>query len=135
MGYLTYSLPYAVGSSPTLHIRGMIASCAIKKGAIIEKCPVILIPKEELSSLFNTKLNNYYFDWTKDTRAIVLGYGSIINHSYTPNAAYRWDYKQKFMVYYAVRDIEVGDEVMINYNGVPSDTTPLPQGWVSSKSY
>lgn len=113
----------------------MIATEFIKRGAVIEKCPAILIPKNELPALFSTKLNNYYFDWTANTRAIVLGYGSVINHSFSPNAAYRWDYKNKYMVYYALCDISKGEEVVINYNGVPTDKTPLPEGWVSSKSY
>lgn len=130
-----YCLPYAVGISPTLHIRGMIASCDIKKGAIIEKCPIVLLPKSDLPALFSTKLNNYYFDWTVDTRAVVLGYGSVINHSFSPNADYRYDYKNKFMIYFAISDIQAGDEVLINYNGDPADMTPLSEGLVSSKSF
>ena len=130
-----YCLPYEVGISPTLHIRGMIANCDIKKGEVIERCPVIEIPKKEWPLLYQTKLQNYYFDWTNNAHVIALGYGSLVNHSFTPNAAYRWDYKNKYMVYFAVSNIVSGDEVTINYNGDLSDKSPLPDGWVNLKSY
>ena len=125
------NIPYEIGISPTLNIRGMIASRAIKKKSVIEACPVVLLPISELSHIQHTELQNYYFDWNATHISIVLGYGSLINHSYTPNAAYRWDYRHRKMVYFAIADIAIGDEVLINYNGIPDDTTPLPHGWTS----
>lgn len=122
------TLPYEIGISPTLHIRGMIAAKDIKKGAILEKCPIIRIPKKEMPHLLQTVLQNYYFDWTREHHVIVLGYGSLINHSYTPNAAYKWDYKNKHLIMYAISSIRAGEEVMINYNGVPGDMSPLEEG-------
>ncbi len=130
-----YCLPYAVGISPTLHIRGMVATVDIKKGAIIERCPVILVPKSEQEHLFKTKVKNYFFDWTKKECAVVLGYGSLVNHSFTPNAIYKWDYKGKFMLYVAISDIKKGEEVLINYNGIPNDETPLDSGLMTHRSY
>lgn len=124
-------LPYKVGISPKLHIRGMIATRDIKKHEILEQCPVICIPKKEQGALFQTILQNYYFDWTKTHCAIVLGYGSLINHSFSPNASYRCDYKHKCLVFYAIKVVKRGDEVLVNYNGISRDTTPLPQGWVN----
>lgn len=124
-------LPYTIGISPSLGIRGMIASILIRKGAIIEACPVVLLPISKLQSIERTILGNYYFDWSSKEISIVLGYGSLINHSYTPNAAYRWDFRGKKLVFYSLRDIKKGEEVLINYNGDPDDKTPLPPGWVS----
>lgn len=130
-----YCLSYAVGISPTLGIRGMIAVSDIQKGKVIERCPIILVPKSEQEHLLQTKIQNYYFDWTEKDCAVVLGYGSLVNHSFTPNAAYRWDYLHKNMVYFSLRNIRKAEEVTINYNGDPNDKTSLPVGWVSSKSY
>ncbi len=124
-------LPYTIGISPSLRIRGMIASARIRKGEIIEACPVILLPIAELPLIQRTILGNYYFDWSKTAIAIVLGYGSLINHSYTPNAAYRWDFRGKKLVFYSLRDIKKGEEVVVNYNGEPDDRTPLPPAWVN----
>lgn len=130
-----YCLPYAVGISPTLGIRGMIAVSSIRKASVIERCPVILVPKKEQVHLFQTKVRNYYFDWTRKNCAVVLGYGSLVNHSYSPNAYYRWDYKAKYLTFVALKDIPKGEEVTINYNGDPVDMTPLDSGLMSSKSY
>jgi len=124
-------LPYSIGISPTLHIRGMIASRDIRAKEVIEACPVVLLPISELSHINNTELQNYYFDWDKKHIAITLGYGSIINHSFKPNAAYRWDYTHHRIVYFALQSIASGEEIFINYNGDPMDTTPLPAGWTS----
>lgn len=124
-------LPYVVGNSPTLHIRGMIACEDIQKGGVIERCPVIRIPHDERPHLYQTKLKNYYFEWTKTHDAIVLGYGSLINHSFTPNAAYRWDFRNNSMAYFAIRDIKKQEEVFINYNGDPEDMSALDPGLVN----
>ena len=126
-------LPYEVGISPTLHIRGMIATEDIRKGAVIERCPVIPIPITEKSSLVQTELLNYYFEWTNSHNAIVLGYGSLINHSFKPNAAYTCGYKNKVMIYYAIKLIKKGEEVFVNYNGTPNDTTTLAPGLTNFK--
>jgi len=126
-------LPYEVGTSETLHIRGMIATENIHKGTIIERCPVIPIPIIEKPSLLQTELLNYYFEWTNSHNAIVLGYGSLINHSFKPNAAYTCGYKNKVMIYYAIKLIKKGEEVFVNYNGTPNDTTPLASGLISFK--
>jgi len=126
-------LPYEVGMSQTLHIRGMIATEDIRKGTIIERCPVIPIPITEKPGLLQTELHNYYFEWTNSHNAIVLGYGSLINHSFQPNAAYTYGYKNKVLIFYAIKVIKKGDEVFINYNGIPNDTTPLAPGLTSFK--
>jgi len=126
-------LPYEVGISKTLNIRGMIATEDIRKGAVIERCPVIPIPIVEKPNLLQTELQNYYFEWTNSHNAIVLGYGSLINHSFKPNAAYTCGYKNKVMIYYAIKPIKKGEEVFINYNGTPNDKTPLAPGLTSMK--
>ena len=69
--------------------RGVFARRAIKKGEVIEKVPVILIPKETVvGNAFGKVLDKYVFWWNNKTLAISLGYGSMYNHSFTPNAEY-----------------------------------------------
>ena len=116
---------FTVGISPTLGIRGIIATYGFKTGDIVEKCPVILIPKSEWPALMNTVLKKYYYEWTSTHHAIVLGYGSRINHSYTPNAKYVFDFKNKFLVYKAIIPIQTGSEITVNYNWDPTSKTPV----------
>jgi SET domain-containing protein len=122
-------IPMTVGVSPTLGIRGMLASRAIKAGEVVERCPVVLVDAPEHEHLVRTVLANYYFDWDRRHMAIVLGYGSLINHSFAPNAKYRYDYRNKYLVFVAVKPIAAEEEVTVNYNGDPGDLTPLPLGW------
>lgn len=73
-------LPFKIGISPTLKIRGNIATCDIKKNTIIEKCPVVLIEIKFENFLEATRLSSYYFIWDDKYHCIVLGYGGIFNH-------------------------------------------------------
>lgn len=118
-------LPFRVGISKFLKIRGIIATRNIQKGEVIERCPVILVPKKEEPHLFATVLKKYYFEWTKTHHSVVLGYGALINHSYNPNAGYRHDYHNTNIVYFALKDIGEGEELLINYNWDPNDKHPV----------
>ena len=58
------TLPFSVGPSPTLKIRGIIAARDIKKDETLEKCPIVLISKkEEEEALKQTVVWKYYFEW------------------------------------------------------------------------
>jgi len=106
--------------------RGVFAQKPFTKGEIIERPPVIAIPKEEVELIDKTVLFNYYYDWNDGQIAVVLGLGSLYNHSYHPNALYARKIEERIMEYTAYQDIAVGEEITINYNySVVSDRTPL----------
>lgn len=107
--------------------RGVFAQQNFKKGEVIETCPVIVLPSEEIDSLELTELYNYYFAWGPDSKdaAIALGYGSLYNHSYNPNARYYKDFENGLLKYVCIRDIQKGEEITINYNCDPEDKTPV----------
>lgn len=107
--------------------RGIFATRKIKKGELIHEAPVIISPKEEYQYLKKTILVEYAFWWGEDLEecALALGYGSLFNHSYTPNALYKLNLKNKTIDIYAYRDIKSGDEILINYNGDPEDDEPM----------
>lgn len=129
-------LPINLGISPTLKIRGIIAAEDIKKGRVIERCPVVLTDIHHDNYIDKTALRNYYFYWNKKNSALVFGYGSLYNHSYTPNAQYVYNYKKKLMVYRAIKNIKKGEEVTINYNYNPRSKKRLDPGLVTpDKSY
>ena len=118
-------LPFQVGISPTLKIRGIIATETIKPGQILEKCPVILYNNKEHSLLQHTFVEKYQFDWNQKKDCFVLGYGSLYNHSYDPNATFSYDYKNQFIVFKAIKQISPGEEIIINYNRDPKNQEPI----------
>ncbi|MFM8476053.1 MAG: SET domain-containing protein-lysine N-methyltransferase [Planctomycetaceae bacterium] len=56
--------------------------------------------------------------------AIALGFGSLYNHSYSPNARYD-DVGRQIKEYKALRDIQKGEEITINYNGSEDCMDPV----------
>lgn len=76
-------LPFCVGLSPTLGIRGLIATDKILKGQITEQCPAIIYLKNP-EIIEETIFDHYVFDWDENHEAMALGYGSLCNHSYQP---------------------------------------------------
>ncbi|MCC7246120.1 MAG: SET domain-containing protein-lysine N-methyltransferase [Saprospiraceae bacterium] len=102
-----------------VHGRGVFAARDISAEEIIEVCPVLLFPKDQLASIRATMLDDYYFDWGDDGEwyAVCLGYGSLYNHSYSPNAEYGMDFEAQTIDFYCLKDIAAGDEILINYNG------------------
>jgi len=106
--------------------RSVLAERNYKKGEIIESCPVIILSPKERKEAEKTILNYYIYPW-KSTRgaSVVLGYGSLINHSFNPNADWKQNFKTNSMVYRAIKDIKKGDEITVNYNGEPNDETEI----------
>lgn len=105
--------------------RGVFARRFIPAGTVFEQVPVIVLPDEEvLESTENSVLASYVFDWGEGTVALALGFGSMYNHSYSPNARYD-DRGRQTKIFTALRDIEAGEEVTINYNGHEEDLTPV----------
>ncbi len=107
--------------------KGIFAGEDIKAGEVIEEVPVILLPEEEISDLAKTKLLDYFFAWGEklEQAAIALGYGSLYNHSYKPNAKFVENYSKNTITYSAIKDIKKEEEILINYNGDPKDLRKL----------
>jgi uncharacterized protein len=102
-----------------IHGRGVFAARDITAGEVIEICPVLLFPKDQLPYMRQTVLDDYYFDWGEDGEwyAVCLGYGSLYNHAYDPNAEYVMDFDALTIDFYCLRDIHPGEEIFVNYNG------------------
>jgi SET domain-containing protein len=105
---------------------GVFALKDFKEGEIIESAPVLIFDTKGRKNLEKTLLSHYVYPW-RSTRgaALVLGYGSIYNHSFSPNADWKQNFKTKCMVYRALRPIKKGEEVTVNYNGEPDDDKPI----------
>ena len=97
--------------------RGVYARRDIKKGEIIERCPIIEGPKNDTSNLKESVLVTYffYFGKNKEQVAIALGFGSMYNHSDKPNTTYKIKRKDKIIDFIALDDIKKNDEITFNY--------------------
>ncbi len=107
--------------------RGIFATRNIEKGELIHEAPVIVSPKEEYKYLKKTILMEYVFWWGEnlDECALALGYGSLFNHSYAPNALFKLNLQNKTIDFIANTTIKTGEEIRINYNGEPDDDTAV----------
>ena len=105
--------------------RGVFAKQLIPAGTVFERVPLLIIPaKEVLECEHGSFLSQYVFEYGRGTVALALGYGSLYNHSYTPNARYD-DVGRQTKEYRALRDIQPGEEITINYNGAEDNTDPV----------
>lgn len=112
--------------------RGVFAAANIHKDEVIERCPIIKIEEKEMPLLKQSELLNYYFMWGEKLKevAICLGFGSLYNHSYEPNAKYKKITDEDLIDFVAIKDIKKGEEITVNYNyGEPSNKKPL---WIKS---
>src|SRR5574343_207342 len=103
--------------------RGVFTSKLLKKGDLIEICPVIEVSYKDHQKMVGHILENYTFVWnTKKRRAaIILGYGSLYNHSGKPNADYLKRLKDGVMIFKALKNIKPGEEITIDYGEMHSD--------------
>lgn len=124
-----------ITSSPKIEIgksqisqagRGVFSKELIRKDELIEECPVLIVPRKDYPVLKRTILHNYYFMWGKVTCGICLGFGSLYNHSYKPNATYKKNIKNHIIRFVAIKDIQKGEEITVNYNyGNPDEKKSL----------
>jgi SET domain-containing protein len=103
--------------------RGVFARRAIRAGEVIETCPMLVLPAGSVEDV-PEGIGGYLFEWGQGKLALALGYGSLYNHSYRPNARYDCE-GGRTMVFSALQDIGPGEEVTVNYNGEPGDETPV----------
>ena len=107
--------------------RGVFAGGEIQKGEVVEICPFIEIPQQELKSIEESVLINYvyFFGREKERLLIALGFGSIYNHTYSPNAKYKINSKEKTIEFIATHDIKKDQEITVNYIQGNSENIPL----------
>lgn len=105
--------------------RGVFATENIAKGVLFHAAPVLPYPNDEHEHIEKTLLADYAFEYGANHTAIVLGYGMLFNHSYTPNAHYDINFENHTFDFYAYTDIEAGQEILINYNGEVDNDDPL----------
>ncbi|MCG3173010.1 MAG: hypothetical protein GMKNLPBB_01186 [Myxococcota bacterium] len=107
--------------------RGVIAARDFSPGELVESAPVIVIPDRQWPAIEHTVLYDYCYGWgpRQEHVALALGYASLYNHSYRPNARYDRDEAAEVLHITAIRPIQAGDEITVNYNGDPDSRDPV----------
>lgn len=98
----------------TVSGRGAFAIKRIREGTTIERCPALEVTDRDVGG----ELVNYVFYGSNEkARLVVMGYGMLFNHSFTPNVAYYLEESAigPELVLYALRDIRKGEELYYNY--------------------
>ena len=107
-----------VAPSP-LHGFGVFTDEAFGSGDPIEECPVLVIPSRQRELIDRTIFSGYYYEWGTGEGALALGFGSLYNHSYKPTARYDPAEQGPVLIISAIRRINPGSEITVNYNGNP----------------
>jgi len=99
--------------------RGLVAGCKIARGDIVDAAPVLVVPARSSAVVQETVLGRYTFAWDDRTGSVALALGrvSLLNHSYTPNLAAEKRVASRTIVFVALRDVDEGEELTINYHG------------------
>jgi SET domain-containing protein len=107
--------------------RGVFATERILMNTTIEIAPVIVLSKEERHIVEQTLLYDYIFEWGEDQKlaAVALGYVSIYNHAVHPNCMYDMNEEDQTISIITLKDIEIGDELFINYNAETEEASPV----------
>ncbi len=95
---------------------GVFARKHFVRGETIEQAPVIILPNPQWKFLEKTDLRNHYWYWNDQAMAFSLGYGAFYNHGTDPNARIVRKYDRNIMEFVALRDIEVDEEVTVDYD-------------------
>ena len=105
-----------------IHGRGVFATEKIFKGEIIEECHFIKLDDNNFDNL-DLSLKQIVFSYPMGTNgvAVVLGFGSIYNHQPNNNATWETDTNIRVFRFYAIKDIDVGEEICTNYMKQPKE--------------
>ena len=107
-------LPFAHGimlKESSIGGTGVFATKDFAVGDIVEKCPIIQIPRQASKG---TGLKDYVFAGQNGNSNVVLGYGMMYNHSNSPNVTYTEDEDGAF-VFRATKEIKANEEIYDSY--------------------
>jgi SET domain-containing protein len=100
--------------------RGVVAIERIAAGTMIETAPVVpyktVGPHDVMPEpLLPPELANLPHDWDEECACLVFGAMQFANHSDAPNARFTRNIETLTMTFTALRDIEAGEEITIDY--------------------
>lgn len=93
--------------------RGVFAAVPIKKGEGIETAPALVIPDADVDRVASTILSSYTFAKRDAYEIVALGYASLYNHAFDPNA--HFVIVRDAILIVALRAIAEGEEICFDY--------------------
>jgi hypothetical protein len=116
--------------------RGVFALRAFGAGEVVEACPAVPLrtPYEALPD--DLKKIVFYWDGPVGktaTQALVLGYGSLYNHDNPANMRYEVDRPALLLRFIAIRGIDAGEELTVNYNADGGAAVSDDDWWFEEK--
>ena len=85
--------------------------------------PILVLDVADIADSKRLQELVFEYNYARGQVALALGWATFLNHSYTPNC--RYVVKRAEIVITALRDLRGGEELTINYNGGPTDKTPV----------
>ncbi|MEB3339679.1 SET domain-containing protein-lysine N-methyltransferase [Okeania sp.] len=107
--------------------RGIFAVQDIPKGTLLEVAPTVILPPEQLQTLNQTKVLDYYFVQPSEYATakkikgyLVLGLASLCNHGEDPNSYVEWIEDEVCVWSHLItkKDIKNGEEVTLFYTNI-----------------
>ncbi|HVF14973.1 MAG TPA: SET domain-containing protein-lysine N-methyltransferase [Acidimicrobiales bacterium] len=107
--------------------RGVVAGRSFRRYELVASASVVVLSASDWAAIEDTVLGQYCFRWGEDgsERAVALSTASFFNHSFDPNTCPKLLLDELRINFLAMRDIDDGEELTFNYNGRPSDGSPL----------
>jgi hypothetical protein len=107
--------------------RGVFAARPLLAGELIERAPCLTFPAADWKGIEKSAFDDYCFVWGEDRKSgtLPLGYASLYNHSFEPNATYVRRLSDQIMDFVMIRDVAPGEEIRTNYNRDPLDMSPV----------
>lgn len=95
--------------------RGVFAAKNIKAGTVVNVSETLVVKKSGIGS--KCVLLDYFYDFDRNNFLLALGYGSLFNHSKTPNieVARIEVGKRHLLEYTALMPIKKGEQLFFNY--------------------
>ncbi|RZA09758.1 MAG: SET domain-containing protein-lysine N-methyltransferase [Proteobacteria bacterium] len=103
---------------------GVFCEKPIAKGRVIETAPIIFLPASTFKRTSDTPIESYRFSFWGDACALVLGFGSLYNHSIDgANSVHELNRKSRTYTFKATKDIPAHTEIFHDYNWDKSEYT------------
>lgn len=104
--------------SPCDFGHGIFTTTSIPADTTLEECPYLRIKAAECAG----SLDDYVFNLESaeenggsEVYSLVLGWGSLFNHSYDHNTEYWHDTDRDLIVFHTIKKVSAGKQLFVNY--------------------
>lgn len=113
--------------------RGVRSPLSYNEGDVVHIADILILSPDDTKTVNQTALKNYTFVYNQDRDCLVLGLGELFNHSDSPNLSFELGlfHGREVMVFIAKRDIDIGEQLFIDYN---QDAQVNLTDYINSKS-